>query len=273
METSIGKSKKAHAILNNKSYWKGAFDKNHPDTARHYSMLQSGLELVKHLEPESLLTIGDNLARDAGFFKHNLPRCMCTASDLETSGLKQVIQEGYVDKIQNIDVENIDYPDCSVDIVVAKEAFHHWPRPMLGLYEMLRVARRAILLIEPNDVFRGSSVEPHCSPDAYSDQYEEVGNYKYQISVRELLKAAWSLYLPMCATIGLNDPYKTPFCIEDWRREKEALDQLGNNGVRQFNLFAVAIYKDFFDPAVFNVESNIRYYLRPLNPYDKNDHL
>jgi SAM-dependent methyltransferase len=273
MDQQIIKSKTAHAALNNKKYWKGAFDGNHPDTARHHILLQTGLRLIEHIQPNSLLTIGDNLARDAAYFKKKIPNCNCTASDLEASGLLQAVEDGHVDSIMNIDVERIGFPDSSIDIVIAKEAFHHWPRPMLGLYEMLRVAKKAILLIEPNDVFRSNSIETYCGPDSYSDQYEEVGNYKYQISVREIIKSAWSLYLPMCATIGLNDPYKTPFCIEEWKKEKMVLDNLGATGKRQFNLFAIAIYKNFLDPTIFTDKPEVKYYLRPLNPYDKNDYL
>lgn len=274
MKDQISFSKESHALYNKKKYWKGAFDDSHPDTARHYEMLRHGLVLIEHLQPASLLSIGDNLGRDAGFFKSAMPDCYCTASDLCTSGITQVATDGFVDAVRDIDVESIPYEDGSIDIVIAKEAFHHWPRPMLGFYEMLRVAKRAVLLIEPNDIRRDSDGNLFFpSSHSFVDDYEEVGNYKYQISVREVLKAAWSLYLPMCAVIGFNDPYKTPFDLAKWREEKELLDAMGRARTRSYNLSAIAIYKQYHSNHLCPNIPDIQIYTRPLNPFMPNDSL
>jgi SAM-dependent methyltransferase len=50
-----------------------------------------------------------------------------------------------------VDVENIRLPDDSYDIVVAHEVIHHCRCPHRALCEMLRVAKRRVLLMEPND--------------------------------------------------------------------------------------------------------------------------
>jgi ubiquinone/menaquinone biosynthesis C-methylase UbiE len=273
MKDQVLQSKESHAEYNNKSYWKGAFDAAHPDTARHYAMLKHGLALVNNLNPEKILTIGDNLGRDAGFFKKAFPSCHCTASDLCTSGIAQAAVDGFVDKVEDVDVESIPYNSDSIDLVVAKEAFHHWPRPMLGLYEMLRVARQAVLLIEPNDIRRDNDLNSFPSKSSFADDYEEVGNYKYQISIREILKAAWSLYLPMCAVTGFNDPYRTPFDLANWQAEKELLDQMGRIGTRPYNLLAIAIYKKVYDYKSDSNGLDIRHYTRPLNTFMPNDTL
>lgn len=39
--------------------------------------------------------------------------------------------------------------DDAFDYVLCKDSYHHMPRPMIALYQMLRVARRAVVLIEP----------------------------------------------------------------------------------------------------------------------------
>jgi hypothetical protein len=80
---------------------------------------------------------------------------------------------------------------------------------------MLRVARKAVVLIEPNDpdrillrrikhliktVLRGKS---HVD----AGFYEESGNYIYSISKREMEKVALGLNLPVVAMKGLNDHY------------------------------------------------------------------
>ncbi|WP_158308790.1 methyltransferase domain-containing protein [Desulfocurvibacter africanus] len=66
--------------------------------------------------------------------------------------------------------EKLSFANGSYDYLLCKEAFHHFPRPMIALYEMLRVARKGIVLIEPND--NGA------------DGFEECGNYVYSLSRR-----------------------------------------------------------------------------------------
>lgn len=50
-----------------------------------------------------------------------------------------------------IDAEQIDLEDGSFDCVVAHEVLHHCRSPHKALCEMLRVARKHVVLLEPND--------------------------------------------------------------------------------------------------------------------------
>jgi SAM-dependent methyltransferase len=47
--------------------------------------------------------------------------------------------------------EALPYARQSFDLVLCKESLHHLARPVLGLYEMLRVCRQRAVLIEPWD--------------------------------------------------------------------------------------------------------------------------
>ena len=49
-----------------------------------------------------------------------------------------------------MDAENLGFTDQSFDFVVVQDGIHHLKNPVLGLVEMLRVARKAVLLIEPH---------------------------------------------------------------------------------------------------------------------------
>ena len=229
-------------------------------------MLASSDGLLDQLQPESILSVGDNLARDAGYFKKRFPQAHCIATDLYAEGIAQAAKDGWVDEVQSADVENLPFADSSIDCVIAKEAFHHWPRPMLGFYQMLRVARKAVLLIEPYDCMI-EPPQPFPAEGMYNDNYEDVGNYKYQISLREILKAAWSLYLPAVAAVGFNDPYDPDRPVGEWKIEKMKLDQMGDLGERQFNLMSVAVYKPGFAPAASNLGKRIHLYTRPCNPF------
>jgi hypothetical protein len=45
------------------------------------------------------------------------------------------------------------FPDESYDLVVVQDGLHHLPRPVQGFTEMLRVARVAVVVIEPHHSF------------------------------------------------------------------------------------------------------------------------
>jgi SAM-dependent methyltransferase len=51
------------------------------------------------------------------------------------------------------DGENLTYPDESFDVVIVHNGLHHCASPHRAILEMLRVARRSILLFEPYDNF------------------------------------------------------------------------------------------------------------------------
>lgn len=248
------------------TFWRGAFDSQHPDTRRHYELLSSSDGLLDHLELSSLATIGDNLGRDAGYFKKKYPNCRCIATDLHADGIQQAAVEGHVDATMSADVESLPFSNNSLDCIVAKEAFHHWPRPILGLYEMLRAAKKAVLLIEPNDVFKGNPTT-FIGSNSYRDDYEQVGNYKYQVSLREIIKIAWALYYPAVVAVGFNDPYQPGLPIDQWLEEKHKLDILGDKEERQFNLMSIVIYKNGFEPTASQVPQRARLYRRPPNPF------
>lgn len=249
-----------------RDFWAGAFDPSHPDTKRHYVLLSSSDGLLDHINPRSILSVGDNLARDAGYFKKRYPNAQCIASDLDANGILEAASTGYVDSVVSADIEKLPFEDSEIDIVIAKEAFHHWPRPMLGLYEMIRVAAKAIVMIEPYDVMH-SSVTPLLEERAFSDHYEWIGNYVYQISLREILKTAWSLYYPAVVAVGINDPYEQDKEFSQWLKEKQELDSLGDQGLRQFNLMCIVIYKPGYLPDKSMLPARAKIFARPLNPF------
>jgi len=127
------------------------FNENTADYWRH----ARAYECADHLLPEessaTLLTIGDGRwgldsirIRNKGF-AHVLP------TDISETLLKAAKERGYIQEYSVENCERLSFADGSFDYVFCKESFHHFPRPYLALYEMLRVARRAVFLIEPND--------------------------------------------------------------------------------------------------------------------------
>ena len=74
----------------------------------------------------------------------------------ETCSLRQILFTIIPNNIKNYKIENaenLSFEDKTIDFILCKESYHHFPRPMVALYEMLRVARNGVLLIEPNDAY------------------------------------------------------------------------------------------------------------------------
>ena len=49
------------------------------------------------------------------------------------------------------DAEQIGLPSDAYDLVIVQDGLHHLPRPTLGLTEMIRVAKHAVIVIEPHE--------------------------------------------------------------------------------------------------------------------------
>lgn len=249
-------------------YWPGAFELN-DDTRRHHAMLEQGLRFLKSVGLKSALSIGDTYGRDAAFIKKYLG-CNVTASDLESNHLYPAVEAGLIDEIRDIDAESIQLTDDTFDLIVCKESMHHFAQPMRGLYEMLRVARKSVLIIEPNDVQYEPATAFH-SEKGFHDGYEQVGNYVYQISVRECCKCAWSLNIPGIITSGFNDPWAPDIEFLKWQELKKGLDNKALSDERQFNLMAVlfCIDPDVFDKAAIFARTDpmAQIYTRPFNPW------
>lgn len=174
-------------------------------------------EIARHLggPRERWVTIGDGRwgldsirlrARGAGDV---LP------TNLDTALLQDAKGRNLIAEFRAENAERLSFPDASFDYAFCKESFHHFPRPMIALYEMLRVTRKGVILIEPNDrlqsILRRVAFPVRAllgKPLAMEGtQYEDSGNYVYSISQREIKKVALGINLPQVAFKGLNDFY------------------------------------------------------------------
>lgn len=152
----------------------------------------------------SWLTVGDGRF---GLDALHVSRCgfsSVIASDISDTLLKEAARYGQDIPYQVENAEALSLSSDSVDYVLCKEAYHHFPRPMIALYEMLRVARQGVVLVEPQD--------PLIDPPVLLDHierynYETSGNYVYTVSRREMVKVAAGLNFPAIAFKGINTAY------------------------------------------------------------------
>jgi len=182
-----------------------------------YALNIRTLEILKPLlkKRNTWLTIGDYYAFEAQYFKeHNQD---VVASDLSDVFLKEAKAEGIIDEYRKENVEFINLEEDSFDYVSCREAFHHFPRAYLGIYEMIRVAKKGAILIEPIDILSKMPLvlwiknicdifNPLLINKLWKHRFswETVGNYVFKISERDVEKIAMGIGLPCIAFKGVN---------------------------------------------------------------------
>ncbi|MBB5282709.1 SAM-dependent methyltransferase [Rhabdobacter roseus] len=170
---------------------------------------------------QSWLTVGDGYGFDANFFfEQGLD---VTATDIAGTFLPLARTHGLIEKYSVENAERLSFADGTFDYVFCKEAYHHFPRPYLAVYEMIRVAREAVILVEPHDPISkmplllalrnildrwDTALLQRYWKNRYS--HEEVGNYVFKLSEREMDKLANGIGLPAVAFKGINNNYYHP---------------------------------------------------------------
>ncbi len=101
------------------------------------------------LSSRSVLVTCGGVGGEGTFFRKRGFRDV-TVSDLSSEALQRCNRLDPALKTLLLDAERMDVPDSSYDLVVVQDGLHHLPRPALGFTEMLRVARVAVILIEPH---------------------------------------------------------------------------------------------------------------------------
>lgn len=174
---------------------------------RMYSYLDPILSTSKKAD---WLTVGDgSYGQEANFLSQNGGTALAT--DLSVERLRHAKKIGYIKNYKKENAEKLSFSDNVFDYVLCKESYHHFPRPIIALYEMIRVAKKAVILIEPNDVIkRGFSLKQLVGIEEVErkvNRFEVSGNYVYTISRREIEKIALGMGLPTIAFAGIDDHY------------------------------------------------------------------
>ncbi|MBL1174990.1 class I SAM-dependent methyltransferase [Pantanalinema sp. GBBB05] len=278
-----GNEKEGHA--------KTWLDNNTVDAWRHQRMYES-LDPILISDPKATwLTVGDGrYGKDANYILEK--GCEVLATDISDVLLKEAKNSGYIHKYQKENAEALSFEANEFDYVLCKESYHHFPRPMVALYEMLRVARKGVVLIEPNDLyisenltvflyrktkekiksFLGINVLRH-------NDYEKVGNYVFTISRREIEKVALGLNYKVIAFKGINDAYSTgveyerfdenSFLQKKIKKQINLADLSCRFGLRDFTLLATVIFKQIPSEELITYLSDEGYEIifLPENPY------
>ena len=261
--------------------------------------------LLGHFPGARWITVGDGrYGNDAHYLEQHGANALAT--DISDTMLQRAKASGFISSYQRENAEHLSFPDNSFDFALCKESYHHFPRPMLALYELLRVARRGVVLIEPDEtpVFMGlrhflqmfakemlvkaglgKLFADHSTNviDFGANWYEEVGNFGYSISPREIERVALALNYPHVAFRGINDVYlagvenepavDTSPLFSETRRQIAEMDRLGKRGLSRprCTLLVAVIFKEAMEPALRNAFLAASFDVRDLsrNPYLK----
>jgi SAM-dependent methyltransferase len=185
-------------------------DPDSVDAWRHRRMHAMLLPLIESDPDATWMTVGDgSFGSDAYFLEQQGVDVLATS--LTDASLKVAHEKGFIRKYAAVNAEKIPYPDDSFDYVLCKEAYHHFPRPSIAFYEMLRVARKGVVLIEPYDgpprlldmvkepmkkLLWGKNQTIH---------FEPSGNYIYRIHPKEIAKKLAAVGCPALAWKTFND--------------------------------------------------------------------
>jgi ubiquinone/menaquinone biosynthesis C-methylase UbiE len=194
------------------------------DALRHELMFRTVKPIIASFPEAEWLTVGDGGAD--GWMLRQLGASRVTASSISIARLEQLQLSGHLAGIElrELNAEAMDLPDASVDLVLCKEAFHHFPHAPLAFYEFLRVARRGFLLIEPIefgsrrllDVLRSVVKLLLRRRSPIYELFEPVGNFIYRVSPREIERMLTAIQVPWFAIHPFND-FGTP-ALADQRR-------------------------------------------------------
>lgn len=249
-------------------------DKSSIDYWRHERMYSHLDPLIEQYPDASWLTLGDGrYGTDANYLQSKGAKTVL-ATDISEAYLKKAKENGFINDYKIENAESLSFNDEAFDFVLCKESYHHFPRPMVALYEMLRVAKYGVILIEPQDsniaipakITLGGAMK-WCAqalknklkslmgkaPYYNFGSYEDVGNYVYTISEREIEKVGLGLNYDQVSLKGINDYYTSGVEYEkadnsvplfgEVKGEIAKADRLSASGKKTAGLLIAMIHK------------------------------
>jgi len=136
-----------------------------------------------------------------------------TATDLSPEAVRNIRARQTLRITAEVaDAEHLPFADKSFDFAFVRHGLHHLPHPYLGIYEMIRVARRFVIIWEAQDnwLMRRLAGGHLFGLLPSGGETEPSGNYVYRFGRRELQKIAHGMFLPpvkiRCAWHHNNQP-------------------------------------------------------------------
>lgn len=180
----------------------------------HDYMFGHALDLYRTLCQKQDRTLGAALAVCAdwkearAFGKYDFDQVLLTGIMQPDVRLLEILKTTPGMSYERQNCEHVCLPSGSWDLVFCKAGLHHLARPVLGLYEMLRVCRRAVIIQEPFNSALGRMFRRLNLNSVYESHGEGNRdgrcNHVYRWSSRELRSLLNSYYLESGYTLDLT---------------------------------------------------------------------
>lgn len=282
-------------------YHESWFKEDTVDFWRHRRMYETCAPVAAFYRKAKWLTVGDGrYGLDSVRLRRLFSINDILATDIAPFLLEKGKERGLFDSYSAENAERLTFADNSFDVVLCKESYHHFPRPAIALYEMIRVAKSAVILIEPLEAIKyridkreyvvsalktivwkllGRPYIPGAVKiDAWAHGFEDSGNYVYALSVRETEKIVHGLDLGGMAWLGFNDHYINGCefeqavpgnkIFEEVKRAIQKLDELCTQFPNHNQYATIAIFKSSIDPGLMEsmTEAGYRFMRKHNNP-------
>jgi ubiquinone/menaquinone biosynthesis C-methylase UbiE len=123
--------------------------------------LNRALSFLKKNNPDILswkvLVVCGGVGGEGIFFRRNGFKDV-TVSDISENSLEICNLFDPTINTLMLNGETLDVPDESYDLVVVQDGLHHLPRPVSGFTEMVRTAKKAMIVIEPYNGLVGNLI-------------------------------------------------------------------------------------------------------------------
>ncbi len=186
------------------------------DYLRHNRMLRLIRPFIKKYEKWLTMGAGRYGSETSWLKRHG---ANCNSSDMHTNLIEDAHKKGLIGAFSKQNAENLSFESNSFDYLLIKEALNHLLRPWSAIFESFRVYKKGVLIIEPNNPYPYSNIlrilfsklknliKRFLGKNVYKDEYnsEEVGNFIYRISLRELEKFLLGMHKTSIASNNLND--------------------------------------------------------------------
>ncbi|MDR1896790.1 MAG: class I SAM-dependent methyltransferase [Prevotellaceae bacterium] len=223
---------------------------------------------------DTWLTMGDSYGTDA---TRIAPLCKeALPADIGVAFLEIAQKEGFIKAYSQQNAEKMTFEDNTFDFFLCRETYHHFPRPYIAVYEMLRCAKKGIVISEPLDpIFKmpfllflcnilDTKKMPLRSRKFWKNRFsfEIVGNYVYKVSQREFEKIAMGIGLPAVAFYYFNG-------VEKNNIKSVLRNILTKLRIIPYQRLVAVLFKELPDE---KTKENLRkkgyyYYELPQNPY------
>jgi len=144
------------------------------------------------LNGKTVLIASSGSGIDAYYLKKMYPSVTMFFSDVNFAGMEKLRSNFQFEPAALTDNLCLSFKDSSFDYVLIAASLHHLKEPVRGLYELLRVAKSGVIVIEPND----SWLARLFGKLGLAHEYEiPHSNYVYRFSKREIEKISNALFL------------------------------------------------------------------------------